>query len=65
VQWSPQDLVAARSLVAVDRDTVGGLLAGDWPRWTAPEASTDDLLTALGLPPVGPSDPIEPLGSTC
>jgi hypothetical protein len=65
VQWAPQDLVAARSLLAVDREAVGGLLAGDWQHWTAPETSTDDLMAALGLPLVGPPDPIEPLGSTC
>ncbi len=63
IQWAPQDLVAARSMVGIDRDRVDGVLASDWPRWTSPDTTTDELMTALALPLVGPPDHIEPLGS--
>lgn len=63
IQWAPQDLVAARSMVGIDRDRVDRVLASDWPRWTSPNTTTDELMTALALPLVGPPDHIEPLGS--
>ncbi len=65
VQWSPQDVEAARSVIALDRTVVAELLATDWERWIDPATPTDDLLVALGAPPVGPPEPIEPLGDTC
>jgi hypothetical protein len=65
VQWSPQDVEAARSVVALDRSVVADVLAADWERWVDPATSTDDLLVALGVPPVGPPEPIEPIGDTC
>ena len=65
VQWAPQDLTAARSLIAIAPEAVEGLLVADWSHWTEADTSTDELLHALGLPTVGPADPIEPLGSTC
>lgn len=65
VQWAPQDVVAARDVTALDRGPVAEVLVADWDRWTDPATSTDDLLSALGVPPVGPPEPIEPLGDTC
>lgn len=65
VQWSPQDVEAARAVIALDRADVAGVLATDWERWIDPATPTDDLLVALGLPPIGPSEPIEPIGDTC
>lgn len=65
VQWSPQDVEAARTVVALDRGEVADLLATDWVRWVDPATSTDDLLVAFDLPGVGPPEPIEPLGDTC
>ncbi len=65
VQWAPQDVAAARSLVVVDRDTVARVVAEQWPRWVTPDATTDELLLAIGVDPMGPPDPIEPLGSPC
>ncbi len=65
VQWAPQDLVAARSVVALDVGTVEDVVAADWEHWTAADTPTDELLVALALPTVGPADPIEPLGSPC
>lgn len=65
VQWAPQDVEAARSLVVLDRDRVADLVVGQWARWVAPETTTDDLLVAAGVDPVGSPDPIEPLGSPC
>lgn len=65
VQWAPQDVEAARSLVVLERDEVARVIAGQWSRWVTPDAATDELLGAIGLGPLGPSDPIEPIGSPC
>ena len=65
VQWSPQDVDAARAVTTLDRAVVADALAPSWERWVDPATTTDDLLAALGLPPVGPPEPIEPLGDTC
>lgn len=65
VQWSPQDVQAARAMITADRAVVADVLATDWDRWIDPATPTDELLAALGLAPVGPSEPIEPLGDTC
>jgi hypothetical protein len=65
VQWSPQDVDAARTVVALDRAVVADVLAADWKSWVDPATTTDDLLMALAVPPVGPHEPIEALGDTC
>lgn len=65
VQWSPQDVDAARAVTTLDRTVVADALASNWERWVDPATATDDLLAGLGLPPVGPPEPIEPLGDTC
>ena len=65
VQWAPQDVAAARSVVSLEGDTVADVVAREWDRWLTPTTTTDELLLAVGLAPVGPPDPIEPLGSQC
>ena len=66
VVWSAQDLEAARAIVGLPDATVRPVLASEWDRWTDPATSTDDLLVALGLDPVGPFDAIEPQrGNPC
>lgn len=58
VTWSPQDLGAARALQVVPEATVRTALRQGWDRWKNPTTSTDELLGSLGLPLVGPFDPI-------
>jgi hypothetical protein len=65
VQWAPQDLAAARAITAGDRAATAEVLARDWDRWTDPATTTDELMAALGLPAVGPPEPIEPLEDVC
>ena len=65
VQWAPQDLAAARSLVVLDRDSVARVVTENWSHWVTRDATTDELLLAIGVAPTGPPDPIEPLGSPC
>jgi len=59
VVWSAQDLRAARAIAAIPE---AGVLAGvhqGWDRWRDPATGTDELLAALGLPPVGPFDAVQ------
>lgn len=58
VVWSAQDLAAARAVVALPATQVAGVVTAGWARWSDPGTGTDELLTALGLPPVGPFDEI-------
>lgn len=60
VVWSAQDLAAARAIVARPDGELAGVLAADWARWTDPSVTTDELLAALGLAPMGPYDQPEP-----
>ena len=65
VQWAPQDVAAARTVVELDRNIVAQVVTRDWDRWLDPSTPTNELLVGLDLDPVGPYDVIEPLGSTC
>jgi hypothetical protein len=65
VAWAPQDLAAARALLALPADRVHALLRGGWERFTDPATSTDDLLAAAGLPGVGPPDQVVPVHDPC
>ena len=56
VVWSAQDLTAARALIGLDEESVKAVIGDDWDRWTDPETSTDELMAAVGLDPVGPFD---------
>jgi hypothetical protein len=58
VVWSAQDLAAARAVVALPATQVGRVVTGGWSRWSDPRTGTDELLAALGLPPVGPFDEV-------
>lgn len=54
VTWSPQDLSAARSLLALPETRVHDLLIEGWDRFTSSATTTDQLLAAAGLDPAGP-----------
>jgi hypothetical protein len=41
------------------------LLHGGWARFTDKTTTTDDLLRAAGLDPVGPPDDVEAVPVTC
>lgn len=58
VSWSRQDLEAARALAAEPDDEIRNLLIADWDRLTDPATTTDELLAAAGLEPVGPIDDV-------
>ena len=49
VVWSAQDLLAARSIVALPSAEVASVLAADWAPVVDPRTGTDELLAALGL----------------
>lgn len=56
VVWSAQDLRAARALSALPEATVRAAVHEGWDRWRDPATGTDELLAAVGVPPVGPFD---------
>ena len=53
VVWSAPDLVAARRLLAQPHDQIRSALWADWPRFSNPATTTDEMLTTLGLASVG------------
>jgi hypothetical protein len=53
VQWAETDVLAARSMLALDEDEVRGVLHADWARFTDRATTTDELMVALGLEPLG------------
>ena len=53
VAWSAQDLAAARALLDLPVHDVHRILMDNWQRFTDPATSTDELLVALGLEPMG------------
>jgi hypothetical protein len=64
--WSPQDLAAARALIALPEHVVAAIVIDGWTRWSSGTTGTDELLAAAGLPAIGPFDQVEPqLGSPC
>jgi hypothetical protein len=65
LQWSQTDLNAARVLFALSADQVGQVIIQNWAALTAPDATTDELLQAVGAAPLGPPEPIEPRMGTC
>jgi hypothetical protein len=56
VAWSAQDLAAARALLVLPADQVHALILAAWGRFTDAGTTTDELLAAAGLAPVGPPD---------
>jgi hypothetical protein len=53
VLWALSDLEAARLLLAADDADVRQLVHDRWHEFVDPSTPTDDLLVALGIPPVG------------
>jgi len=60
VVWSAQDLAAVRAMIDLDEEVVAAALESGWERWIDPTTGTDELLEAVGLPPAGPYDIIQP-----
>lgn len=54
VRWAGSDVVAARLLTQLPESEVMTVVASDWSRFVDPATATDDLLTAVGLAPLGP-----------
>jgi hypothetical protein len=65
VSWSQQDLEAARALAGEPDDQIRNLLIADWDRLTDPATTTDELLAAAGLDPVGPIDEVSEKLEVC
>lgn len=65
VAWSAQDLAGARALLGQPEERVRRLLHRDWARFTDPATTTDQLLAAAGLAPVGPPDRIDAVPLKC
>jgi hypothetical protein len=59
VVWAPQDLEAARAMLELPDDEVRRVIHDDWDRWLDRSTSTDELLAALDLPPVGSPDRVD------
>jgi hypothetical protein len=53
VAWSANDLEAARALLDLPAHEVHRILTDNWQRFTDPATSTDELLVAVGLEPMG------------
>ncbi|MGH9085288.1 MAG: hypothetical protein ACRDYW_07525 [Acidimicrobiales bacterium] len=53
VQWADTDVLAARSMLALDENEVRRVIHSDWARFTDRATTTDELMAALGLEPVG------------
>jgi hypothetical protein len=65
LQWAPKDLAAARSLLALPQADVERVITQGWTRFVASTATTDDLLTAAGVAPLGPPESVQPRVFTC
>jgi hypothetical protein len=63
--WNQQDLAAARALFTRPSADVEAVLAARWEHWIDPDTPTDELLTAVGLPPIGTSDKVAQIGPKC
>jgi hypothetical protein len=55
VVWGVSDVQAARALTELPDEVVHGAIDGDWERFTDPATTTDELLVAVGLEPIGRS----------
>jgi hypothetical protein len=56
VVWSPQDLAAARALLALPETEVREVLDAEWSTWTDRGTTTAELMDRFGLPSVGTID---------
>lgn len=64
VAWAPEDLVAARSMLALPVADVRRVVHARWAELSN-ASTTDELLAAVGLGPVGPVTPVEAEPFTC
>ena len=66
VAWAPEDLTAARAVLALPEAAVRRVLHARWAYLSDASTTTDDLLAALGLAPIGPVTPVtaEPMPCT-
>lgn len=53
VRWATSDVAAARKMLSLPEAEITAAVLADWDHLTAPETTTDDLMAALGLEPVG------------
>lgn len=53
VQWAATDVTAARKMLSLPSDDVRRALLADWDHLTDRSTTTDELMEALGLGPVG------------
>ncbi|MEO5722980.1 MAG: hypothetical protein ABIQ39_07100 [Ilumatobacteraceae bacterium] len=51
VLWSATDIADAQAVLTLDATLVRDTLWADWQRWSDPSATTDDLMTELGVVP--------------
>jgi hypothetical protein len=65
VLWALTDLAAARQLIAADETTVRAVVHDRWAALVDPDTSTDALLDALGLAPLGPPSGRTPWPTAC
>lgn len=65
VTWSLNDLIAARTLIRMPEDVVGPVIRDDWDRWIDPSTTTDELLAALDLAPLGEGAMRTPVVESC
>jgi hypothetical protein len=61
VVWALTDLIAARAVQGLPDAEVAAVVSEQWPTLLDPATTTDDLLAALGLAPVGPPDGSTPV----
>ena len=53
VLWSATDIVAAEAMLTLDATLVRDTLWADWQQWSDASATTDNLMTELGVVPAG------------
>ena len=53
VLWSAADIVAAQAMLTLDATLVRDTLWADWQKWSDPSATTEELMTELGVVPPG------------
>ena len=53
VLWSATDIVAAQEMLTLDTTLVRDTLWADWQQWSDASATTEDLMTELGVVPAG------------
>lgn len=60
VLWSANDIAAAETMLALDATLVRATLWADWQQWSDASATTDNLITELGVVPAGARSAIPP-----